>query len=286
MTADLVIQAHAKSLGDGVTVRRALPAMQRRLVGPFIFFDHLGPIDIGHGVDVRPHPHIALATITYLFEGALMHRDSLGSAQMIRPGDVNVMIAGRGIVHSERTPAELRTSPGRMHGIQTWVALPTKDEEIEPAFEHHAAESLPKIRTGGATLDVIAGTAYGETSKARVLSPTLYVHAVLEAGADLAIDDTHSERAMYVVEGSIEHDGATHEASSLVVLHPGPVRVRALGPTRLMLVGGAPLDGPRHIDWNFVSSSKERIEKAKADWREDRFPKVPGDEHERIPLPG
>lgn len=286
MTAELVLHAHEKSLGDGVMVRRALPQMQRRMVGPFIFFDHFGPFEITPtaALDVRPHPHVGLATITFLFEGSILHRDSLGSEQMIHPGDVNVMIAGRGIVHSERMPPEIRAKGGRSFGIQTWVALPTKDEEMDPVFEHHAAPTIPKIKEEGVTLDVIAGTAWERTAPTRVLSPTLYVHARLEAGATLAIDETHEERAIYVVEGQIDHDATTYDPCALVVLHAGPAIVRAITTCRLMIIGGAHI-GPRHIYWNFVSSSKERIEKAKSDWREERFPIVPGDEHDRIPLP-
>jgi redox-sensitive bicupin YhaK (pirin superfamily) len=237
-------------------------------------------------MDVRPHPHISLATITYLFEGEILHRDSLGSRQPIVPGDVNWMIAGRGIVHSERTPTDVRARGGRMHGIQSWVALPIRDEEMDPQFNHHPARAIPILRLPGAELRVVAGTAYGLASPTRVLSPTLYVHARLEAGAEIAIDEEHVERAAYVVDGTFECDGCTLGPGVMFVLRPGAhVRVRATRAGNLMVVGGAPLDGPRHIWWNFVSSSKDRIEQAKAEWREGRFPKVPGDEQEFIPLP-
>jgi redox-sensitive bicupin YhaK (pirin superfamily) len=282
---DLVIESRVRDIG-GLHVRRALPSALRRLVGPFIFFDHMGPVDFAptQGVDVRPHPHIALATITYLFEGEIHHRDSLGTDQAIRPGNVNWMVAGRGIVHSERTPPELRARGGRLHGIQTWVALPQRDEELEPRFEHHS--DIPLVERPGAALHVIAGTGYGAKAPTGVLSPTLYVHARLDAGAELPIDDQHEERALYVVDGGIECAGLRFGEGTMLVLRP---RTRAVvcatSKADIMLVGGAPLDGPRHIWWNFVASSKERIERAKADWREMRFPKVPGDEVEFIPQP-
>lgn len=286
-----VLEPRARDLG-GFSVRRLLPAPGLQTVGPFIFFDHMGPADFGpaQGVNVRPHPHIGLATVTYLFEGAFMHRDSLGTAQRIDPGDVNWMIAGRGIAHSERTPAEVRDAEGRtrVHGMQTWVALPHASEEIEPSFAHHAAASLPRFEADGVTLTVIAGTAFGRASPVAVLSPTLYVDAKFgEPGARLELDVEHEQRAVYVIEGAVDIDGERFETGRFVVLRPeaGPVPVIALDRgTRVMLVGGAPLDGPRHIWWNFVSSSRERIDQAKRDWREHRFAAVPGDP-ERIPLP-
>jgi redox-sensitive bicupin YhaK (pirin superfamily) len=288
-TIELVIHGRPRGLGDGFMVRRALPSPMRRLVGPFIFFDHFGPVVLapGEGMDVRPHPHIGLATVTYLFEGEIVHRDSLGSHQTIVPGDVNWMTAGRGIVHSERTGEARRRSGSRMHGLQLWVALPTAHEETEPAFRHDAASTLPVVSRPAATLRVVAGEAYGARSPVPVLSPLFYVDASLEAGAELALPDEHEERAVYVVEGAIEEGGERFDAGTMIVASKGAkVAVRApAGPARVMLLGGAPLDGPRHIDWNFVSSSKERIEKAKGDWRERRFPKVPGDEVEWIPLP-
>jgi len=284
---ELVIAARARDLG-GFEVRRVLPSAKRRLVGPFIFFDHVGPAEQppGKGIDVRPHPHIALATVTYLFRGELFHRDSLRSAQAIRAGDLIWMIAGRGIVHSERTSPEVRASGGHLHGIQSWVALPRRDEEAEPSFEHHPAASLPRLRRPGVELDVIAGSAFGASSPVRVLSPTLYVHARLEQDADLELDAEHEERAVYAVEGELECDGRSFGAGTMVVLRAGvAARLGCKRAARLMIVGGAPLDGERHVYWNFVSSSKERIERAKQDWREGRFPKVPGDEQEFIPLP-
>jgi redox-sensitive bicupin YhaK (pirin superfamily) len=284
-----VIEPRPRDLG-GFAVRRLLPAPGLQTVGPFIFFDHMGPAEFGpeHGVNVRPHPHIGLATVTYLFDGAFLHRDSLGTAMVIRPGDVNWMVAGRGIAHSERTPAEVRDVHGRtrLHGIQTWVALPVEHEERAPSFAHHAAAGLPHLERPGILLTVIAGTAYGQRSPVEVFSPTLYVDAVLEAGATLEIEAEHAQRACYVVQGSIELAGERFAEGQFVVLteDAGAVVVTAAEPSRLMLAGGAALDGERHIDWNFVSSSRERIETAKRDWRERRFAPVPGDP-ERIPLP-
>ena len=284
---ELLIAPRPRDLG-GFSVRRVLPVAARRMVGPFIFYDHMGPatMPIGEGVDVRPHPHIGLATVTYLFQGEIVHRDSLGNLQPIRPGDVNWMLAGRGIVHSERSAPEERQRGVRLHGIQSWVALPRAHEEDAPAFEHHPRQSLPSLRRDGATLVVIAGTAYGAHSPAPVLSPTLYVDAQLEPGARLEVDATHSERGVHVAEGSVRCDGQPVAPGVIAVLRPGArVVVEADGPARVMLVGGAPLDGPRHIFWNFVNSSQERIDRAAADWRAGRFPKVPGDDQEFIPLP-
>ena len=284
---DLVIEGRAKDLG-GLVVRRVLPVAQRRSIGPFVFFDHMGPVEPapGRGINVRPHPHIALATITYLFAGEFVHRDSLGSRQVIHPGDVNWMVAGRGIAHSERSSDEALANGMALHGIQTWVALPTVHEETEPRFEHHPRPTIPVVQRDGAELHIIAGTAYGERAPTGVLSPTLYVHARLTAGATLTVDDEHEERAVYVADGAIECDGRRFEAGTMLVLRAGAeVQVTATSAADLMLIGGAPLDGPRHIWWNFVSSSQERIEQAKADWKEGRFGKVPGDEEEFIPLP-
>jgi redox-sensitive bicupin YhaK (pirin superfamily) len=286
---DRVLEPRARDLGD-FAVRRLLPAPGLQAVGPFIFFDHMGPADFGpgQGVNVRPHPHIGLATVTYLFEGAFMHRDSLGTAQLIRPGDVNWMVAGRGIVHSERTPPEVRDAAGRAraHGIQTWIALPRAEEERAPSFAHHPAASLPQLERPGARLTVIAGTAYDRRSPVEVFSPTLYVDARLEAGARIDVEDEHEQRACYVVSGSVEIAGVRCVEGQLVVLAAGAgsVAVHALSGARVMLAGGAALDGPRHVEWNFVSSSRERIETAKADWRARRYAAVPGDD-ERIPLP-
>ncbi len=285
---DLLIEARPRDIGD-FTVRRALPSPKRRLVGPFVFFDQMGPavLPVGRGMDVRPHPHIELATLTYLFEGEIDHRDSLGSFQTIRPGDVNWMLAGKGIVHSERSPAEARARGVRIHGIQCWVALPLEHERAEPRFEHHPASTIPRMVRQGVVMEVIAGEAYGERSPVGVMSPTLYVHARLERDAELRIDEHHEERAIYVVEGSVACGPRTIPAGTMAVLRPGAeVTIRATDGARVMLLGGAKLDGPRFIEWNFVSSAKERIEEAKRAWVEDRFPRVPGDEKERIPLPG
>jgi redox-sensitive bicupin YhaK (pirin superfamily) len=283
---ELVIEARRRDLG-GFSVGRLLPAPARRLVGPFIFFDHMGPVQFapGQGIDVRPHPHINLATVTYLFEGEIVHRDSLGSEQPIRPGAINWMTAGRGIVHSERTGAELRKNATRLHGLQLWVALPRAHEEVEPDFRHYAAGRLPEIEIGRVRVRVLVGTAYGATSPVHTLSPLFYVDATIPAGAELPLPSEHAERALYVVDGTLSCAGDRIEATRMVVFAPDATSVlRAESPTRVVLLGGAPIDGERHIWWNFVSSSKERIEQAKRDWRENRFPPVPG-ETEFIPLP-
>jgi redox-sensitive bicupin YhaK (pirin superfamily) len=288
VTLAMTLEGRLRDVG-GLAVRRVLPAVQLRHVGPFVFFDHMGPVSLapGHGLDVPPHPHIGLATVTYLFEGEILHRDSLGTTRVIRAGDVNWMVAGRGIVHSERTPEAARARGAAMHGLQTWVALPVADEEMAPLFEHHPMDTLPVVRRPGAELRVVAGTAYGERAPTRVLSPTLYVHARLDAGAVLEITAEHEERAVYVAAGAAELDGQALPAGTMAVLEPAArAELRATSTTDAFLVGGAPLGTPRHIEWNFVSSSKERIERAKSDWKEGRFPKVPGDEIEFVPLPG
>ncbi|HYQ17026.1 MAG TPA: pirin family protein [Polyangiaceae bacterium] len=289
MEPELVIEARLREMG-GFSVRRVLPATQRKLVGPFIFYDHLTRtvFEPGQGLDVRPHPHISLATVTYLFEGAFMHKDSLGYAQLIEPGAVNWMIAGRGIAHSERTPPELRQSGGPLHGIQCWVALPREHEEIEPSFAHHPRSSIPRLSLPGVELSVIAGNSYGLTSPVRVLSPTLYAHARLSPDSSLAVDEGHAERAVYVASGSVSLVGASREygEGTLLILPTGAqVSLHSREGADAMLLGGAPLDGDRHIYWNFVSSSLERLERAKLDWRERRFATVVGDEAEFIPLP-
>jgi redox-sensitive bicupin YhaK (pirin superfamily) len=284
---ELVIPARTRDLG-GFSVGRVLPAMQRRLVGPFIFFDHMSRrvMAPGEGMDVRPHPHIGLATVTYLFEGEILHRDSLGSNQPIVPGDVNWMSAGRGIVHSERTGPERRRQGGTVHGIQSWVALPADDEDSEPRFEHHPGAKLPRVDLPGATLRVLAGHAYGARAPVGVRSPTLYVHAEIEAGAELLLPDDHEERAAYVVDGSVAIGAEAHGAGTMLVFRPeASVALRAVTPSRVMILGGARLDGSRHIYWNFVSSSKDRIERAKEGWKNGAFPKVPGDSIDFIPLP-
>jgi redox-sensitive bicupin YhaK (pirin superfamily) len=281
-----LISGRARDIG-GFAVRRTLPSMQRRFVGPFLFWDHMGPVQLepGRGMDVRPHPHIGLATVTYLFAGEIVHKDSLGSDQVIRPGDVNWMTAGRGIVHSERTGAELRKAGTAVHGIQTWVALPAELEETEPAFQHVPGKALPELGLPGARLRVIAGAAFGATAPVAVMSPAFYVEARLDAGTELALPGEYAERAAYVVEGAIECDGQPVEAGTMALAEDGArAAIRALRDSRVMLLGGAPV-GQRHIWWNFVSSSEERIERAKQEWKDGAFPKVPGDEVEFIPLP-
>ena len=273
---------------EGFGVRRLLPSSARRLVGPFLFFDHMGPARLapGAGLDVRPHPHIGLATVTYLFEGEIVHRDSLGSLQVIRPGEINWMTAGRGVAHSERTAPELRRTGSRVNGLQLWVALPRAHEEAEPEFHHHPAEALPSLEQRGARLRVLAGSAFGRTSPVRTFSPLFYVDAELPAGRELELSREHEDRAAYVVEGAIACGAERAEPGRMLVFTSGAeVHLRAETDARLVLLGGAPLDGPRHICWNFVSSSKERIERAKADWKAGRFPKVAGDEQEFVPLP-
>lgn len=281
-----VIGSRAKDLGD-FEVRRVLPASECQRVGPFIFFDHMGPAEFapGRGVAVRPHPHIGLATVTYLFDGVIRHRDSLGSDQEITPGAVNWMTAGRGIVHSERTPEALKAQGSTLHGLQVWLALPRDAEETAPSFVHHPAGTLPRVEGPGVGLTLVAGTAYGERSPVETASETFYLAGELEAGAELGLPEEHEERAAYVVSGKLETEGAAFPAGTMVVFRSGSSpRLRASQASRVALVGGAPLEGERHLWWNFVSSSRERIERAKADWREGRFPEVPGDP-EFIPLP-
>jgi redox-sensitive bicupin YhaK (pirin superfamily) len=262
------------------------------MVGPFIFLDQMGPeiLAPGRALDVAPHPHIGLATVTYLFEGEALHRDGLGTTQPIRPGDVNWMMAGSGIAHSERTPEELRGKGSRIFGIQSWVALPARDEERAPSFAHHAMEELPFIEGEGKRARVIAGSLFGERSPVPALSEMFYADVALESGARLPIPVEHEERAIFIVGGAIEldRDGGRFNEGQLLVLKPREaltIKAAAGAPARVMLLGGAAMDGPRHIWWNFVSSSRERIEQAKADWREGRFARVP-DETEFIPLPG
>jgi redox-sensitive bicupin YhaK (pirin superfamily) len=283
----LVIRGKPRDLGDGFMVSRLLPQIERRSIGPFVFFDHFGPVTFapGQGIDVRPHPHIGLATVTYLLEGALVHRDSLGSVQTITPGDVNWMTAGRGIVHSERTGPELRAKGHLMHGIQSWVALPQAAEESEPSFQHVSRSDLPEWREGGVVLRVIAGHAYGRASPARVLSPTLYLDAALEPGSQLPLPEDHEERGLFVVRGEVQAGDQTLATGDMAIFETGARgSLHSDQGARLMILGGAPLDGPRHLWWNFVSSSKERIERAKAAWRDQRMGQVAGDS-EFIPLP-
>jgi redox-sensitive bicupin YhaK (pirin superfamily) len=289
-----LIEGRSRDLGDGFTVRRVLPAAGQQMVGPFIFFDHMGPVDFpaGQTINVRPHPHVALATVTYLFDGEILHRDSLGFRQEIHPGDVNWMVAGRGIVHSERTTPRSLAQPTRLHGIQSWVALPDGREDDAPGFHHHPAATLPRLETPeGVRLCVIAGEAFGRRSPVATAWPTLYVDAALPAGASFELPADHEQRAVYVADGAVEIDGEPVAAGQLSMLTPGEtVRVRSIGgtATRAMLLGGARFPTPRYVWWNFVASSRERIERAQRDWRERDlavFPTVPGDDQEFIPLP-
>jgi redox-sensitive bicupin YhaK (pirin superfamily) len=284
---EAVLVPPVRQLDDDVTVRRALPSAKRMMIGPFIFFDQMGPAHFtdGRGLDVRPHPHIGLATVTYLFEGEILHRDSLGAVQPIRPGEVNWMTAGRGIAHSERTAPEVRARGGALHGIQVWVALPRSDEETAPSFVHHGSTELPVFEEQGATVRLIAGTMHGSASPVKVFSSMFYADAQLEAGARIALPDEHEERAFYVVEGTVELGHGRIETGQLAIVRPGKsLSLRALTRSRIMLLGGARADGPRHIWWNFVSSSLERIHQAKEDWIANRFERVPG-ETEFIPAP-
>jgi redox-sensitive bicupin YhaK (pirin superfamily) len=282
-----VIVPRSVDLG-GFQVHRALPSARSRMVGPFIFFDHFGPavFKAGDGVDVRPHPHIGLATVTYLFDGEIVHRDSLGTAMPIRPGAVNWMTAGRGIVHSERTAADHRDGGEPLHGLQLWVALPTTEEETAPAFVHTAAADIPQLRDNGTTLRVVAGSLHGLRSPVTTLWDTLFAELRLAAGTTWPLDATHEERAVYVISGEIDIGGDRHGPNRLLVLKPGDrLVVQAVSDAHFVVVGGAAMDGPRHIWWNFVSSRKDRIEAAKADWKAGRFDIVPGDTTEFIPLP-
>jgi len=283
-----VVVPRTVDLGDGFTVRRALPSARSRMVGPFIFFDQFGPAEFraGSGLDVRPHPHIGLATVTYLFDGEIVHRDSLGTAVAIRPGEVNWMTAGRGIVHSERTGAEKRASGSPIHGLQMWVALPAAKEEMDAGFAHHKIDEFPLVRDDGTFMRVIVGSLYGVQSPVPTLHETIFANGLLRAGASLPLDADHEERALYIVDGTIDIAGDKFEAGRLLVFKPGDkITVKAVTDAHFVIVGGAPMDGPRHIWWNFVSSRKERIEQAKAEWTAGHFGKVPGDEIEFIPLP-
>ncbi len=286
---ELLIQGRAHELAPGFPVRRVLPNVKRRTVGPFIFLDHFGPMVVppgGDGMEVRPHPHIGLATVTYLFEGGIFHRDSLGYAQAIRPGDVNWMTAGSGIAHSERTEEAMKKSGFSMHGVQTWVALPKSHEETAPAFQHIDAAGLPFWHEGAASLRLIVGTYKGRTAPTTHFSPIFYVGCELPAGAKITVSPEHAERGLYVAAGETMVGDRQLGPGDLAVLATGQTVevVAGLQGAKAMLLGGAAIDGPRHLWWNFVSSSKERIEKAKADWKEGRFGKVPGDD-EFIPLP-
>ena len=286
-----MLKPHERDLGGGLMVSRVLPGapygQPHQMVGPFIFFDQMGPTTVapGQNVDVRPHPHIGLATVTWLFEGELVHRDSLGVVQPIAPGDINWMTAGAGIVHSERHDPEKRKSARTMSGIQSWVALPKAHEDDAPSFSHHAAPTLPRIRLPGAELRLIAGDAFGERSPAPTYSKMFYLAAELESGAALTLPPEHEERGIYLVQGSAFVSNQPLPEKHLAILpREEPVEIRAASASRLMLLGGDRMDGPRHIWWNFVASSKERIEAAKQRWRDRKFEPVPG-ETEFIPLP-
>ena len=282
-----VIVPRTVDLGD-FAVRRALPSARTRMVGPFIFFDHFGPAEFhaGAGLDVRPHPHIGLSTVTYLFDGEIMHRDSLGTAVAIRPGEVNWMTAGRGIVHSERTGPDKRATGSPIHGLQMWVALPAATEEIEPGFAHHETREFPVVTDASKTIRVMVGSLYGAKSPVPTVHETIFGDVRLKAGAAAPLDAGHEERAIYILDGEIEIAGDRFAGGQLLVFKPGDVvTLTAARDSHFVIVGGAPMDGPRHIWWNFVSSRKDRIEQAKADWKAGHFQKVPGDEIEFIPLP-
>lgn len=288
---ETIVVTRVRDLVDGFRVRRVLPSARRRMVGPFIFLDQMGPevLSAGRGLDIAPHPHIGLSTVTYLFEGELLHRDSVGTIQLITPGEVNWMTAGRGIAHSERTPQEARTSGSNLFGIQSWVALPQQFEESAPGFRHHGADELPVVEGEGKRVRLITGSLYGARSPVETLSEMFYADVTLIEGARLSIPIEHEERAVYIVAGRVEllNDGGGFEAGQLMIFKPG-AEITLCAPestgARLMLLGGEPMDSPRHIWWNFVSSSSERIEQAKDDWKAGRFAPVP-EETERIPLP-
>ncbi|CAM5519651.1 Quercetin 2,3-dioxygenase OS=Afipia felis OX=1035 GN=yhhW_2 PE=3 SV=1 [Afipia felis] len=284
---ELVIVPRTRDLGDGFAVRRALPHGKRQMVGPFIFFDHFGPVQFiaGQGMDVRPHPHIGLATVTYLFDGSIMHRDSEGHIQEIKPGAMNLMTAGRGIAHSERTPDLPRANGQRMLGLQSWIALPQDREEIAPSFQHYGAGRLPLVSDTGLKARVIAGKAFGAASPVDQTSEWFYVEVDLAAGSRAPLDADHEERAVYLVEGEVEIAHEHYAAPRLLIFRPGDrITIVAVSDTKMMFLGGTALEGPRYIWWNFVSSSRERIEQAKQDWKTGRFAHVP-DETEFIPLP-
>jgi redox-sensitive bicupin YhaK (pirin superfamily) len=282
---DIIIQPRDKDLG-GFSVRRCLPTRERKMVGPWIFFDHMGPANFaaGDGINVRPHPHINLATVTYLFDGEILHRDSLGSYQTIVPGDINLMVAGSGITHSERERAEVNAVAHTLHGLQLWLVLPQAEEEIAPAFYHYPSASIPALSIDGVALRVLMGSAYGQTSPVKTFAQTLYIEAHLKAGQTLTLPDC-AERAVYVASGAVklQHNVVPEHAMAILTAASG-VRIQAIEDSRIALIGGEPM-GKRFIEWNFVSSRKQRIEQAKQDWQAGRFAKVIGDEEEFIPYP-
>ena len=291
---ETLIIPRSRDLG-GFEVRRALPAPQRQMVGPFIFFDQAGPAEFltGQGIDVRPHPHIGLGTVTYLFRGDFHHRDSTGADQLIRPGELNWMVAGRGVTHSERTSATARSGPNSLFGIQTWLALPDSHEDMAPTFEHHGRDALPLLEDGGVSVRLILGSAYGSSAPATMLSESFYADVKLEPGCRLPMPDNHEDRGIYILDGSISVAGREYEPQQMMVFRPGDRITVAAGErgARLMILGGATLPGPRYVWWNFVASSKERIEEAKAEWRaanwgKGRFDLPVDDRDEHIPLPG
>jgi redox-sensitive bicupin YhaK (pirin superfamily) len=285
---EMAILPRTRDLGDGFTVSRVLPFAKRRMVGPFIFFDAMGPtvFRAGSGLDVRPHPHIGLATLTYLFEGELLHRDSLGNVQPIRPGEVNWMVAGSGIAHSERSDATLRQKESRLFGIQSWVALPRAHEETAPLFSHHGSVTLPLVEGRGRRIRLIAGALFGKKAPVETFSPMFYAEVTLDQGERVALPAGYEERGAFLVSGTIMLGEDAHAPGQMLVFRPGAeiVLTAAGGAARFMLLGGDPLDGPRHIWWNFVSSRPERIERAKSDWKNARFARVIGD-GDFIPLP-
>jgi redox-sensitive bicupin YhaK (pirin superfamily) len=290
MTAELILQTIAPVTHDlgGFKVHRTLPSRPRTMVGPFVFYDQMGPaiLDVGNGIDVRPHPHINLATVTYLYAGAIDHRDSLGTLATIHPGAVNLMTAGQGIVHSERSPSAERARGPELSGIQTWLALPEAHEETDPAFEHVAAADLPVVTGQGASARVIMGTLWGAAAPTTTYAHTIYADIELDAGGSIPIDPAADERAVYVSMGDATLDGLTLEPMTLYVLRPGTAAtLRSAGGARVMLCGGEDFATPRHVWWNFVSSRRDRIDQAKQDWKAGRFPKVPGDDKEWIPIP-
>ncbi|QPQ54447.1 pirin family protein [Allosphingosinicella flava] len=290
MTDDLILQTLLPTTHDlgGFKVHRTLPHKERTMVGPFIFFDQMGPAHLppGEGIDVRPHPHINLATVTYLFAGAIDHRDSLGTFRTIEPGAVNLMTAGKGIVHSERSPASMRPGGPELSGIQTWLALPQAKEEMDPAFEHVSKDALPVAEGSGARARIVMGTLWGCASPVTCHSETIYADIALSAGGSIPVDPSAEERALYVAEGDASLDGLQLDPGTLYVLRPGTrATLRSERGGHVMLCGGATMDGPRHVWWNFVSSSRDRIRHAREEWKAERFPVVPGDNVDRIPLP-